>query len=94
MWEWVASAFAVAPPATQSRRRVRCVRGGSTCPAKSASKSASSWIAWLFKRYRELTTEAQADEWFGILPKEGQWQNTTKYDRTARTVTFPKSIST
>lgn len=26
----------------------------------------------IFKNYRELTTEDQADKWFGILPKEGQ----------------------
>ena len=45
----------------------------------------------IFKHYRELTTEAQADEWFGILPKDGQWQNTTKYDRATRSVTLPKS---
>jgi hypothetical protein len=29
----------------------------------------------IFKHYRELTTEAQAVEWFAIMPKEGQWQN-------------------
>ncbi len=27
----------------------------------------------IFKNYRELTTEEQADKWFAILPKEGQW---------------------
>jgi hypothetical protein len=26
----------------------------------------------IFKNYRELTTEAEADKWFGIMPKEGQ----------------------
>ena len=29
----------------------------------------------IFKNYRELATEDQADQWFGILPKEGQWEN-------------------
>jgi integrase len=29
----------------------------------------------IFKNYRELTTEEQADKWFGILPKEGQHEN-------------------
>jgi integrase len=29
----------------------------------------------IFKHYRELTTEDQADKWFGIVPKEGQWEN-------------------
>jgi integrase len=35
----------------------------------------------IFKHYRELTTEDKADAWFGILPKEGQSQNTFKLDR-------------
>ena len=29
----------------------------------------------IFKNYRELTTEQEAEKWFGILPKEGQWEN-------------------
>lgn len=45
----------------------------------------------IFKHYRELTTENQADEWFGILPKVGQWKNTFTYDTKTRTVTLPKS---
>ena len=40
----------------------------------------------IFKNYRELTTEEQADKWFGILPKEGQWENTLRYDRKKRRV--------
>jgi len=28
----------------------------------------------IFKHYRELTTEEQADQWFAILPKAGQWE--------------------
>jgi integrase len=35
----------------------------------------------IFKHYRELTTEDQADAWFGILPKVGQSENTFKLDR-------------
>jgi hypothetical protein len=35
----------------------------------------------IFKHYRELATEADADAWFGILPKEEQAQNTFKLDR-------------
>jgi integrase len=35
----------------------------------------------IFKHYRELTTEDQANAWFGILPKDGQSQNTFKLDR-------------
>lgn len=43
----------------------------------------------IFKNYRELATEEQADEWFGILPKEGQWENTYQWDHRARVVTLP-----
>ena len=45
----------------------------------------------IFKNYRELATENQADEWFGILPKEGQWENTYQWDHRARIVTLPDS---
>jgi integrase len=45
----------------------------------------------IFKHYRELTTEEQADKWFSIVPKEGQWENTFTYDTRTRTVTLPKS---
>jgi hypothetical protein len=47
----------------------------------------------IFKHYRELTTEEQAEKWFGIMPKEGQWENTFRYDRRTRTVTLPDSES-
>jgi integrase len=43
----------------------------------------------IFKNYRELATEEQANEWFGILPKEGQWENTYRWDHRARIVTLP-----
>jgi hypothetical protein len=36
-------------------------------------------------------TEDDADEWFGILPKPGQWENTFDWDRRARVVTLPDS---
>ncbi len=45
----------------------------------------------VFKNYRELAREEQADEWFGILPKEGQWKNTCQWDHRARIVTLPDS---
>jgi len=35
----------------------------------------------IFKHYRELTTENEAEKWFGILPKEGQMENTFVWDR-------------
>ena len=43
----------------------------------------------IFKHYRELTTEDLADKWFGILPKERQWDNTSSYDYKTRTVILP-----
>jgi hypothetical protein len=45
----------------------------------------------IFKHYRELTTPEVAEKWFGIMPKEGQWENTFRYDRRTRTVTLPTS---
>ncbi|RYD62459.1 MAG: hypothetical protein EOP83_14555 [Verrucomicrobiaceae bacterium] len=45
----------------------------------------------IFKNYRELTTEDEADKWFGILPKAGQWENAFQWDRRARIVTLPDS---
>jgi integrase len=35
----------------------------------------------IFKHYRELTTEDQADGWFRIMPKDGQLENTLTVDR-------------
>jgi integrase len=40
----------------------------------------------IFKHYRELTTPEVAEKWFSILPKEGQWENTLRYDRKKRRV--------
>jgi hypothetical protein len=45
----------------------------------------------IFKHYRELTTDEQAEAWFGILPKDGQWENTIQWDHRARIVTLPDS---
>ena len=42
----------------------------------------------IFKNYRELTTEAQAEKWFSIMPKEGQWQNTFTWDRRNKRITL------
>jgi integrase len=42
----------------------------------------------IFKHYRELATEEVADQWFGILPKNGQWKNTYAFDRKKREVTL------
>ena len=46
----------------------------------------------IFKHYRELATVEQAEEWFGILPKDGQWQNTYLWDNRARVVTLPEQV--
>jgi integrase len=40
----------------------------------------------IFKHYRELTTPEVAEKWFSILPKEGQWENTFRFDRKKRRV--------
>ena len=48
----------------------------------------------IFKHYRELTTEDQADQWFAIVPKPGQWTNTFAYDYKTRTVTLPDQTGT
>jgi hypothetical protein len=47
----------------------------------------------IFKNYRELTTEDQADKWFSILPKEGQSANTFLVDkRTGKVVLNGKRL--
>jgi site-specific recombinase XerD len=47
----------------------------------------------IFKHYRELTTEDEGNKWFGILPKEGQWENTFVWDkRTGRATLNGKVI--
>jgi integrase len=40
----------------------------------------------IFKHYRELTTPNVAEKWFSILPRDGQWNNTLRYDRKKRRV--------
>ena len=40
----------------------------------------------IFKHYRELTTPDVAAKWFSILPKDGQRDNTLRYDRKKRRV--------
>ncbi len=57
--------------------------------ADQVALEAGNSPAIIFKHYRELTTEEQANEWFGILPKEGQWQNTFTFDWRTRTVKLP-----
>jgi hypothetical protein len=59
--------------------------------ADQVSLEAGNSPSVIFKNYRELATEDQADEWFGILPKEGQWENAYQWDHRARIVTLPDS---
>ena len=42
----------------------------------------------IFKHYRELTTESEADKWFGILPKDEQMENTFLWDRRKNRITL------
>ena len=42
----------------------------------------------IFRHYRELTTESEADKWFGILPKDGQMENTFLWDRRKNRITL------
>jgi integrase len=59
--------------------------------ADQVALEAGNSAAIIFKHYRELATEDQADEWFGILPKPSQWENTIIYNRQTRTVTLPEA---
>jgi hypothetical protein len=46
-----------------------------------------------FKHYRELTTEENANAWFGILPQAGQMENTFLMDkRTGKVVLNGKRL--
>jgi integrase len=58
--------------------------------ADQVALEAGNSASIIFKHYRELATEDAADQWFGILPKPGQWQNTITYNRLTRTVTLPE----
>ena len=49
--------------------------------ADQVALEAGNSAAIIFKHYRELTTEDVATEWFSILPKEGQWENRSRWDR-------------
>jgi hypothetical protein len=57
--------------------------------AEQVALEAGNLPSIIFKNYRELATEEQADEWFGILPKDGQWENAYQWDHRARIVTLP-----
>jgi integrase len=54
--------------------------------ADQVALEAGNSASIIFKHYRELATEDLADQWFGILPKEGQWENSYVYDRKKREV--------
>jgi hypothetical protein len=54
--------------------------------AEQVALEAGNSASIIFKHYRELTTPEVAAKWFGILPKDGQWENTLTYDRKKRRV--------
>jgi len=54
--------------------------------ADQVALEAGNSASIIFKHYRELTTPEVAEKWFSILPKEGQWKNTLRYDRKKRRV--------
>jgi integrase len=54
--------------------------------ADQVALEAGNSPSMIFKHYRELTTPEVAEKWFGILPKDGQWENTLTYDRKKRRV--------
>ena len=49
--------------------------------ADQVALEAGNSPAIIFKHYRVLTTEPVAEEWFAILPKDGQWENRTEWNR-------------
>jgi integrase len=54
--------------------------------ADQVALEAGNSASIIFKHYRELTTPEVAEKWFGILPKDGQWENTFRFDRKKRRV--------
>jgi hypothetical protein len=56
--------------------------------ADQVALEAGNSASIIFKHYRELATEDLADQWFGILPKDDQWENAYVFDRKKREVTL------
>jgi hypothetical protein len=56
--------------------------------ADQVALEAGNSASIIFKHYRELATEDLADQWFGILPKDDQWENAYAFDRKKREVTL------
>jgi hypothetical protein len=54
--------------------------------ADQVALEAGNSASIIFKHYRELATEDAADQWFGIMPKPGQWENAYAFDRKKREV--------
>ena len=52
--------------------------------ADQVALEAGNSLSIIFSHYRELTTEEQANKWFGILPNEGQWDNPSAFVRKRR----------
>ena len=60
--------------------------------ADQVALEAGNSAAIIFKHYRELTTEDVAEEWFSILPKEGQWENRIRFDHKTGVVSRVEAV--
>lgn len=52
--------------------------------AEQVALEAGNSASIIFKHYRELATEDEAGQWFGILPTEKQFENSVNWDRQKR----------
>ena len=75
-------------PRNTLRQSLICSRITELKSADQVALEAGNSPAVIFKHYRELTTGEQAEAWFSILPKEGQWNAAYHYDRKKRIVTL------
>jgi len=85
----LSEAIGIAWPRNVLRHSFISYRIAKVMSADQVALEAGNSPTIIFKNYRELTTERQADAWFSILPKEGQWENTISYNRNTHTVTLP-----
>ena len=86
----LSEALGIAWPRNVLRHSFISYRIAKVMSADQVALEAGNSPTIIFKHYRELTTERQADAWFSILPKEGQWENTISYNRNTHTVTLPE----
>ncbi len=77
----LARALGIAWPRNVLRHSFISYRIAMVQSADQVALEAGNSAAIIFKHYRELTTGDVATEWFSILPKEGQWENRSRWDR-------------